>query len=154
MLKQQQSGNKDSYPHIADVLAGKSQKMNKCPAWHQAGRQVREPPQGAQMPPPQWGGDSGLQKPPSIIKQVHSPLTHCPQTVEPREILVLGLLSSPQKIRFLQNRAESQARAAALGRPSSGSFSLLPHLSNCEQAAPSLVAQTQTPINYAHRSHV
>lgn len=105
------------------------------------------------MPPPQWGGDSGLQKPPSIIKQVHFPLTHCPQTVEPREMLVLGLLSSPQNIRFLQNRAESQARAAALGRLSSGSFSLLPHLSNCEQAAPSLVAQTQTPINYAHRSH-
>ena len=55
MLKQQQSGNKDSYPHIADVLAGKSQKMNKCPAWHQAGRQVREPPQGASNAPSSVG---------------------------------------------------------------------------------------------------
>lgn len=106
---------------------------------------MRGPPQGCSKAPSSVGLRLRATKPPSLIKQVHSPLTHRPQTAEPREMLVLGLLSSPQMIRFLQNRAESQARAATQGRPSSGSFSLLPHLSNCKQVAPSLVAQTQTP---------
>lgn len=144
MLTQQKSGNKDSCPHTTDVLAGKSQKMNKYPAWHQAGRQMRGTPlQGCSNAPS--SAVLRLRATEATINNKTSAFIHCPQIAEPREMLVLGLLSSPQIIRFLQNRAESQARATALGRPSSGSFSLLPHLSNCEQAVPSLVAQTQTP---------